>query len=80
MSAFDADAVKRIVRAHGRTVGQTGGEWELGELVGLRSEVETAIATAVAGLRDRGLSWQNIGDALGVTKSAAYQRYGKAER
>lgn len=79
MSAFDATAVRRIIRAHGKTVGDTGGEWELAELVAVRDELEGAIAAAVSGLRDRGLSWSNVGDALGVTKSAAYQRYGKAK-
>jgi hypothetical protein len=77
MAAFNARDVTRIIRAHGNTVAQTGGEDELAELVALRKVLDTAIDTAVAGIRDRAdLSWANIGAALGVTKSAAYQKYG----
>lgn len=76
MSRWDATAVRRIIRAHGVEVAEHGGEWELAELVAVRDELEAAIGTAIKGVRDRGLSWANVGDALGVTKSAAYQRYG----
>lgn len=77
MAAFNAKDVTRIIRAHGRTVAVTGGEEELAELVALRGVLNEAIDQAVEGIRDRAdLSWANIGAALGVTKSAAYQRYG----
>ena len=55
-------------------------EFELAELASLRVDLEEAITTAVHGQRaNRGSSWHDIGVALGVTKSAAYQRYGHAE-
>ncbi|UGS26581.1 hypothetical protein K8F61_18525 [Microbacterium resistens] len=50
-------------------------DWELGELLSLRDEVEDAISRAVVGLKAQGHSWQYIGDALGITRQAAQQRY-----
>lgn len=79
MAKFNAQDVRRIIRAHGRTVAETGTEVDLEELADLRREIEDAVTLAVAGLCRRGWSWSNIGDALGVTKSAAYQRYGGAK-
>lgn len=70
------DFVKRIIRRAGKRVA-SGDEWELGELISLREEVEDAVTTAVAGLRERGESWQYIADGLGVTRQSAYERYGK---
>ena len=66
----------RIIRRAGERVASAD-DWELGELLSLRSEVETAITRAVAGLRAQGHSWQYVGDALGITKQAAQQRYGE---
>lgn len=70
------DFVKRIIRRAGKRVA-VGDEWELGELISLRAEVEDAIDTAVAGLRDQGHSWAYIADGLGVTRQSAYERYAK---
>jgi peptide subunit release factor RF-3 len=77
MAKFNVTDVRRIIRAHARNVAETGTEIDLEELAELRREIEDAVAVAVVGLYGRGLSWSNIGDALGVSKSAAYQRYGK---
>lgn len=35
---------------------------------------------AVLGLRAQGATWQNVADGLGVTRSAAFQRFAKLER
>lgn len=67
---------KRIIRGAGKRVAN-GDEWELGELISLRDEVEAAIAVAVTGLREQGHSWQYIADGLGVTRQSAHQRYGE---
>jgi hypothetical protein len=40
-------------------------------------EVERLTADWVQKARDAGASWQQIGDALGVTRQAAQQRYGR---
>lgn len=68
---------RRIIRGAGERVAQAD-DWELAELVSLRDDVEAAITKAVAGLRAQGHSWQYIGDALGIKRHSAYERY--AER
>jgi uncharacterized NAD(P)/FAD-binding protein YdhS len=76
VSEWNAQAVRRVIRAHGVKVATTGVEHDLEELAALRDDLDSAIRTAVAGLRARDVSWAGIGDALGVTRSAAYQRFG----
>jgi hypothetical protein len=66
---------RRIIRRAGERVADAD-EFELAELVSLRDDLEAAIAVAVAGQQQR-TSWQRIGDALGITRQAAQQRYGK---
>lgn len=65
---------RRIIRAAGDRVAAAD-DWELGELLSLRDEVEKAITRAVEGLRKQGHSWQYIADALGITRQSAHQRY-----
>ncbi len=50
----------------------------LSPLVALRSELDGAIADAVAGLRSApwSYSWSEIARVLGTTRQAAQQRYG----
>jgi len=45
--------------------------------VGIRESAERVVIVAVQQARRDGTSWQAIGDALGVTRQAAFQRYGK---
>lgn len=68
------DFARRIIRRAGARVAQED-DWQLGELISLRDEVEDTITVAVAGLREQGHSWQYIGDGLGITRQAAQQRY-----
>jgi hypothetical protein len=39
------------------------------------SQVNAAVHDHVAVLRDRGISWTRIGEALGVSKQAAWERF-----
>ena len=65
----------RMLRAYGRRVADAD-DVDLGDMVGLRDELEAAIADAVRGQRERhGRSWADIGRALGITRQAAQQRY-----
>lgn len=68
---------KRIIRAAGER-GAAGDDFELGELVSLRDDIEDAITHAVRGMHDAGHSWQYIADGLGITRQSAHARY--AER
>ena len=72
--------VARILRAYARRV--AAGDIEaLRSMVALRSDVDTAVRTAVEGLRSVGYSWSEVGFRLGVSKQAAQMRYGDpAER
>ena len=69
--------VRRMLRAAGRRVAEAD-EVELADLATLRTEIETVIASAVDTWRKQGRSWATIGDALGISKQGAQQRYGKA--
>ena len=69
---------RRIIRRAGDRVGAAD-DWELSELSSLRDEVDDAIRRAVQGLRAQGHSWQYIGDALGIKRQSAQERYGRSE-
>lgn len=75
MAQMDTNDARRIILAVGRNVGLHGDEMDLADLAGLRVHLDEAIGSAVVGMYARGLSWSNIGDALGVTKAAVYKRY-----
>lgn len=70
-----AGFVSRVISAHGRRV--QGGDIEgLPALVGLATELDQAITSAVTGLRAAGYSWAEIAGRLGITRQAAHQRWG----
>jgi len=70
-------AAARFIRSAGKRAGE-GDEFELAELVGLHDVLDEAVATAVAGQRTYGKSWAAIGRAVGTSREAAWQRWGKA--
>ena len=43
----------------------------------IRDRAEALMAAAVLQARETGRTWQEIGDVLGVSRQAAFQRYGK---
>lgn len=43
----------------------------------ITEQAERVTAQQVSALREQGLSWSQIGTALGISKQAAQQRYGK---
>jgi hypothetical protein len=66
--------VRRMIRAAGKRVAWAD-EPELRELVDMRKHLDEAIQHAVERQRDRGVTWQRIGDALGITRQAAQERF-----
>lgn len=68
-------AVRRMIRAAGRHVGGRD-EFELAELAELRDELDDVIQLAVTSQRTQGKTRQQIGDALGVRRQSAQERYG----
>ena len=71
-----AQAVRRMIRAHGRRCGNADPE-DLAELVELSDALAEALNDAVAGLRANGFSWAQIAGGLGTTRQAAQQRFGE---
>jgi hypothetical protein len=47
----------------------------LGRMQGLVSQVEAKLHRHMRVLRNRGISWTRIGDALRVSKQAAWERF-----
>ena len=46
-------------------------------VLALRRLAERVEASQVALARSKGWSWQQIGDALGITRQSVHQKYGK---
>lgn len=44
----------------------------------LQALADEALAHLVTDARERGITWQTIGDALGISRQAAFQRFGTA--
>lgn len=66
--------VRRCIIAHGRRVAEADPA-DLVTLAAMRDVLDEAIVAAVKGLRERH-SWAEIAEALGVTRQAAWERYG----
>jgi hypothetical protein len=49
-------------------------------VLALRRLAERVEATQVANARRQGWSWQQIGDALGVTRQSAHAKHGRESR
>lgn len=71
-------ATQRFIRAAGRRVAEAD-EPELAELFALHGVVDEAMQEAVDGWRGMGRSWSEVGGALGMSKQAAAQRFGRRE-
>lgn len=72
-----AGMVRRIVRAYGRRIADSDPD-DLALILSVRSELDEAIAAAVAGMRSNGFSWAEIARPLGMSRQAVQQRWGKA--
>ena len=59
-------------------LGDGGAEVHL--LVSLIAEAERQLPQSVALARDQEYSWAEIGDLLGITRAAAWQRFGQQAR
>lgn len=69
--------LRRAIAGAGRRLVDADPE-DLAALVAARDELNQVIAAAVPAMRDRyGWSWSEIGRALGVSRQAAQQAYGR---
>lgn len=65
----------RLIRRAGARVA-TADMAELEQLLELRHVLDEAIADAVTGVRDSGgYSWKAVGDAAGITRQSAHERW-----
>lgn len=65
---------RRILHAHAKRIAR--GDIEgLTALAALASDIDTALRTAITGLRAAGYSWAEIAARLGTTRQAAHQRF-----
>lgn len=71
--------ITRILRAFGRR-GATADPTTLAAMLALRAELDTAIDTAVVGMKSNGFSWANVAEATGTTRQAACMRWGSKVR
>ena len=69
---------RRVIRAAARRVA-AGDVEELTHLLSLERELQSAIQTAVNGLRAQGYSWADIALRIGITRQAAHQRWATTE-
>lgn len=65
----------RQVKAAGRRVAQ-GDPGELQQLLRIKDDLDKAIATSIAGLRNSGATWDDIGAATRTSRQAAHQKWG----
>ena len=66
---------RRVLHAHAKRI--AAGDIEgLTDLAALDDDIDTALRTAIGGLRAQGYSWADIAARLGTTRQAAQQRFG----
>lgn len=66
---------RRVLRAASRRMAAADPE-DLADLVALRADVDEAIDRAARAVHEGGVSWAQIGAAVGITRQAAQQRWG----
>ena len=66
---------RRILTAHAKRIA-TGDIEGLHGLAALAADIDTALHSAVTGLRAAGYAWADSAARLGVTRQAAQQRWG----
>lgn len=71
------DATRRFLCSIERRAGDEDAAL-VGELVRLDGLLHNVMQSSVNALRERGTTWQQIGDELGTTRQAAYMRWGTA--
>lgn len=68
--------IGRMIAASGKRAAGMDPD-QIQRLNDLHRSVDDAIRVAVAGQRSQGITWESIGQALGVTKQAALMRWGR---
>lgn len=61
----------------GHTTGRTDALLHIHDAMDLRRRADGVLAAAVGAAREAGCSWQQVGEVLGTTRQAAFQRFGR---
>ena len=67
--------LRRMIRSYAKRVG-AGDEVDLGDMAGLRETLDDAMASAVHAMRDDDIPWSYIAVGLGISRQAAWKRWG----
>jgi hypothetical protein len=67
---------RRLLRAYGHRVA-CGDIDQLGEMAAMAAGLDDVIHDAVTGLIDKGYSYTDVAARLGITRQAAWQRFGR---
>ncbi|MEV4252815.1 hypothetical protein AB0J52_06555 [Spirillospora sp. NPDC049652] len=70
------DSLGRVPEAHGAPGGALASVAAAAEAV---RRADGHLRTAVETARSSGRTWQEIGDVLGITRQAAFQRFGRPD-
>jgi hypothetical protein len=70
--------MRRMVRAAARRV-KAEDPSDLAELLAIRAELDKAIGDTARALNANNFSWSEIGYGAGISKRAAYARWGQAD-
>lgn len=73
-----AAMMRRMLRGYTTRVADAGDPGALAGLAAFAHDAEQALGEAVQRQRAQGASWAQVGNALGVTRSAAQKRFGGA--
>jgi hypothetical protein len=68
--------MRRLLRAASKRI-ELEDPTVLGQLMAIQQDLDAAVDAAAQSLHAGGFSWGEIGRQLGVTRQAAYQRWGK---
>lgn len=71
-----AAMLRRLLRGYRRRVA-VGDIDQLPEMAAMATEVDEMIRDSVASLIDRGYSYTDVAARLGITRQAAWQRFGR---
>lgn len=67
----------RMIRAYGKRADLGMDPADLADMARLSKQLDDMMAEVVRTMRARGESWAYIGSGLGITRQAAFQRWGR---
>lgn len=70
------EMLNRMIRRAGVRVAE-GDEVDFAELLTIQATIQEAIRVGAVGIHDRTGSWEYVGKGAGITREAAWKRWGK---